>query len=438
MSFGLRNATSTFQRFIDEVIRGLDFVFAYVDDILIASDTHENHLQHLSQLFQRLRDYGVRFNPDKCVFGQSSLDFLGHYIDSSEIKPLSSKVDAIQRIAPPSSLRNFYRRFIYRCADKLFPLKKMLKGNSKKDARRTLSAEALPAFELVKKELASVPVLAHPAPDAPLTLSVDASDSAVGAVLQHTVDGETKPLAFFSPRPLVPEKHQRSVFDALHSLSHPGISATVKLVTARFFWPNMRQSITSWARSCLRCRSAKVHRHVRAPLGQFSSPEARFRHVHLDLVGPWPVSRGFSYILTCIDRFSRWPEAIPIEDISAETVAKAFVSNWISRYGVPSSLTTDRGRQFEAVLFRELSRILGMHHIRTTSYHPASNGMVERFHRQLKAALRASPNPQSWTECLPIVLLGCRTAIKADLGFSSAELLYGTNLTLTVVRRPYP
>ncbi|XP_029634956.1 uncharacterized protein K02A2.6-like [Octopus sinensis] len=111
MSFGLQNATSTFQCFIDEVVRGLDFVFAYVDDIFTASDTHENHLQHLSQLFQRLRDYGVHFNPDKCVFGQSSLDFLGHCIDSSGIKPLSSKADAIQRIAPPSSLRQL-RHFL--------------------------------------------------------------------------------------------------------------------------------------------------------------------------------------------------------------------------------------------------------------------------------------------------------------------------------------
>ena len=85
MPCGLRNAASTFQRFIDEVVRGLNSVFAYVDDLLVASDTEENHVKHLSQPFERLIADHVRINADKCVFGQNSLEFLGHLIDSNGI-----------------------------------------------------------------------------------------------------------------------------------------------------------------------------------------------------------------------------------------------------------------------------------------------------------------------------------------------------------------
>ena len=136
------------------------------------------------------------------------------------------------------------------------------------------------------------------------------------------------------------------------------------------------------------------------------------------------------YLLTCVDRFTRWPEAIPMVDIRAETVADAFFSGWIARYGTPATITTDRGAQFESKLWDSLCNQFRIIRNRTTSYHPQSNSMVERFHRQLKAAIMAHESPNTWTITLPAVLLGVRSAVKERLGRSAAEMIYGTTLRL--------
>ena len=115
-------------------------------------------------------------------------------------------------------------------------------------------------------------------------------------------------------------------------------------------------------------------RHTNAPQATFLTPETCFDRVHIDLVGPLPPSNGYQYLLTCVDRFTRWPEAIPLVDSTAETVAQAFVQGWITRFGTPSTVTTDRGRQFESNLWRAFTQLLGTKHLHTTAYHPASMG----------------------------------------------------------------
>ncbi|BHF78459.1 hypothetical protein SprV_0602157200 [Sparganum proliferum] len=583
MPLGLRNAAQTFQRFIDRVLRGLPFVYAYIDDLLVASRNAEEHKEHLALVFDRLDQFGVVINPSKCVLGVPSLDFLGHHVDAQGLRPLSSNVEAIRDFPLPTSKRqlqrflgmvNFYRRFLPNCADLMLPLTNMLSGPK---GPLELTGEALTAFERIKNSLADATLLTHPAPEAQLSLMVDASTVAVGAVLQQHLAGSTQPLAFFSKkllpaetrysifgrkllaiylavkhfrhflegqeftiftdhkpltfainsrsdklspreirhldyisqftsdirhidgsrnevadalsrpsiahlqlspgiylaemaaeqrrvgspcdedvsrlqlqelplttgngtilcdvstpshRPFVPPSLRREVFSSLHNLSHSGSRATDKLVSDRFVWPAMHKDLKAWTRACIPCQRSKIQRHNKAPIGTFPGPGARFSHVHLDIVGPLPLSNGCSYLLTCVDRFTRWPEAIPLPDIAAPTVVKASLSRWVAIFGEPSTITTDRGAQFESNLFQSLLSFLGCTRVRTTAYHPAANGMVERFHRQLKASLRAAADPENWTDHLPLVLLGIRSALKPDLDCSAAELVFGATVRL--------
>ncbi|GFX14043.1 hypothetical protein TNCV_612481 [Trichonephila clavipes] len=133
MQFGLCNAASTFQRFVDEVLRGLNFVYAFIDDLLVASSSEAEHIQHLRLLFQRLDQYGLSVNPSKCTFGVTTLNFLRFQVCSSGIKPLEDRVEGILKFPKPTTITqlrrflgilNYYRRFIRQAAHILDPLVK--------------------------------------------------------------------------------------------------------------------------------------------------------------------------------------------------------------------------------------------------------------------------------------------------------------------------
>ena len=96
---------------------------------------------------------------------------------------------------------------------------------------------------------------------------------------------------------------------------------------------------------------SKIQIHVKTPLQPFAPVSGRFDHVHIDLVGPLQESQGFKYLVMVKDRFTHWPEAIPIRDIEARTVAKAYVTNWVALFGLPSHITSDHGTQFVSELW---------------------------------------------------------------------------------------
>jgi cleavage and polyadenylation specificity factor subunit 1 len=257
-------------------------------------------------------------------------------------------------------------------------------------------------------------------------------NSSVLKIVPRIVGGEKLlgDISTGSFRPLLPVAFRREACAALHGVHHPGIRGTRRLVCASFCWPGMSTFAAVFARECLGCQRGKIHRHVLLEAAAIPVPSRRFSHVHVDLVGPLPMSSGFNYVFTIIDRTTRWPEAVPLSATTARDCAAALLHGWVQRFGVPAVITSDRGAQFTSSLWAALCELLSIQHVQTTAYHPQSNGLVERFHRRLKDALRARTAGADWYSHLPLVLLGIRTAWREDADFTPAESVFGSQLVL--------
>ena len=219
MPFGLKNAAQGFQRFMDQVCRGLeDFLFVYIDDILVASTGAKEHRHHLHLLFRRLADHGLVVNVSKCTFGVEVIDFLGHRVTSRGVEPLPEWVEAIRQFPQPQNPKalseflgmvNFYHRFVPHAAALMNPLHGLTNA---KGQEFQWTPQHRSAFDATKEALSTAALLVHPSPTATTCLTTDASDLAIGGVLEQFLDGQWKPLAFFS-RKLDKAQQSYSTFD---------------------------------------------------------------------------------------------------------------------------------------------------------------------------------------------------------------------------------
>ena len=167
-----------------------------------------------------------------------------------------------------------------------------------------------------------------------------------------------------------------------HLLSgHFGVQRTYFKVKKRFWWPNMKQSITQYIQSCLSCQQFNVSRSKKPGLLQpIPPPEGPFQLVGIDYCGPLKQTpRGNQYVLCITDYFTRWVVAVAVPDCSAQTTAEALFNEYICRYGVPTVILSDQGTHFHNQLMQAMSKLVGYNHTYSTTYHPQSNGMIERF-----------------------------------------------------------
>ncbi|KAF4681045.1 hypothetical protein FOZ60_012624, partial [Perkinsus olseni] len=205
MPFGLSNAPARFQKGMDRILADLPFVKVYLDDILVFSPDPETHLEHLRIVFQRLARYNLTLSAEKCAFGMPEVEYLAHVFDGEGMRPAINKVEAITKWPAPQNvvelrsflgLAGYYREFIPDFSDHARPLQRILTlcKNDDPKLEDTWSDEHEASFYELKAALAILPYLAYPDFDQPFQLCTDASDYAIGGVLEQN----GRPVGYYS------------------------------------------------------------------------------------------------------------------------------------------------------------------------------------------------------------------------------------------------
>ena len=218
----------------------------------------------------------------------------------------------------------------------------------------------------------------------------------------------------------------RRFHDSLFA-GHLGVTCTVFRLQNRVYWPGIRGDVRTYIASCTICLAWKSPCPRRAPMGH------RWDRVAMDLLDmSVTTTKGNRYVLVMVDCFSRWTEACPLLDKTAQSVADAFFSQIVCRFGMPMVIHSDQGGEFENRIMLELCILCGSHKTRTTPYHPQNDGLVERFNRTLlmMLAMFASKNREDWDDLLPAVMMAYRSSVHESTGFSPYRLMFGEECTL--------
>ena len=229
---------------------------------------------------------------------------------------------------------------------------------------------------------------------------------------------------------ILPKQCHQNVCKLAHTIplaGHLGRDKTIKRITKHFYWPTVFSDVAEYCRRCPQCQRTAKGSQRKVPLIPLPVMEAPFERIAMDVVGPLPRSRrGHQYILVVCDYATRYPEAMALRKVDAGSVADQLIQLF-ARVGIPREILSDQGTNFMSQLLKELYNLLNIRPIRTSPYHPQTDGLVERFNKTLKSLLRKLINKEGrdWDQLLPYVLFTYREVPQSTTGFSPFELLYG-------------
>ena len=591
LPFGLKTAAQSFQRLIDKCLADCkDYTFAFIDDIIVHSETDQKHEVQLEQVFRCLNEFGLKINTSKSEFFKQKLDFLGFEVSEQGLRPKQSKVQAINDLDTPITYKqlkrllamfNYYHRFMPDFAFIAEPLYKLLPNSKVSNQTINLTTQHIELIEQLKRQLVNAVHLVHPLPNATLILETDASNNGVGAVLSQVNYNALiiEPLFFFSktfkeqlkyvdiyqkelhalyiaikrlsrylignvvliysdnsalvnnlrnpkdkspmelrklltisqyaaefhlistknntvadclsrvkynlvyinkaidyqrisynsiddpwiksikpnqyykqqfllvgfpPKLLkftiyttntnnrlicVPQIDQQAVIGSYHKLCHAGAKSTTNLISQHFYWPNMKVDVKLFVKKCEECQLNKPNRYNIPPLNQIRIPPSRFDTVHIDIVGPLPEIDNFRYILTMLDRFTRYLNCVALTETTSRAVIEALINQWCKYFGIPATVVSDNGSNFKSKEFNDFTTKFKIKHITTTPYHPGGNGILENRHFKLKNSFRCSQS-KDWLNALPIIQLAWNNSATHQNKLTPNQMLFGQNLKL--------
>ena len=237
---------------------------------------------------------------------------------------------------------------------------------------------------------------------------------------------------------LAPKSIWNEILQHLHNSStagHLGIKTRLARVHERFYWLNSRKFVENYCKRCDECSPRKgPQKKWKAPLKLFQVG-SQMEWVTVDVLGPLPKTNdGNQYIIIAQDYFTKWPEAFPVPDQKATSVADVLVNQFFTRFGIPQELHSDQGRNFESEVFQDVCKLLGIHKTRTTPYHPQSDSMVERFNRTLENGLSmfVNQNHTDWDKHVPFLLMAYRSLTHETTKVTPGQMMFGRELKLPV------
>ena len=195
----------------------------------------------------------------------------------------------------------------------------------------------------------------------------------------------------------------------------------------------MKHDVMNWIKSCKTCAAKKAPPPTRENLHSLPQPQIPFDRIGIDFMGPFPsTDNGHRYILVITDYCTRWTEAFATKDMKAETVAKILIEEIICRYSAPRQILSDQGRNFLSQVVKEVCNYFRINKINTSAYHPATNGLCERFNGTLCKMLSVYVNDEqtNWDIYLPIVLFAYRVSEQKSAKESPFKLLFGREARL--------